>query len=66
MTTELPLDRVFEKVKEAIATQSQTDKDGENAIKCPHHFGYLSELSKSTPIPEGCFFCPRVVECIAQ
>jgi hypothetical protein len=65
MTTELPLDRVLKKVKDAIANQPQADK-GENSIKCPHHFGYLSELPKSTPIPEGCFFCPRVVECIAQ
>jgi hypothetical protein len=66
MTTELPLDRVLEKVKDAIANQPQADKDEKNEIKCPHHFGYLSELPKTTPIPEGCFFCPKVVECIVQ
>ena len=68
MTTELPLDSVLEKVKEAIANQPKidADKDEENQVKCPYHFGYLSELSKNTSIPEVCFLCPKVVECIVQ
>jgi hypothetical protein len=68
MTTEVPLDRVLEKVKEAIANQPpiESEKEEQSRIKCPYHFGYLSELAKSTPIPEECFFCPKVVDCIAQ
>ncbi len=67
MSTEVPLDRVLEKVREAIANQptAESDKEEKNQIKCPHHFGYLSELPKSSSIPEECFFCPKVVECIA-
>lgn len=64
MTTELPLDSVLEKVKEAIVNQPQ--KDAENQVKCPYRFGYLSELSKNASIPEVCFLCPKVVECIVQ
>ena len=67
MSTEVPLDKVLEKVKEAIANQPPADSDKEeNQIKCLHHFGYLSELAKTSSIPEECFFCPKVVECIAQ
>jgi hypothetical protein len=67
MTTEVPLDRLLERVKEAISNQPpiESDKEEKNHIKCPYHFGYLSELPKNTPIPEECFFCSRVVECIA-
>jgi hypothetical protein len=31
---------------------------------CPHKLGHLSTLPKSTPIPEECFGCPQILECI--
>ena len=31
---------------------------------CVHHFGYLRELPKNTPIPSECLGCPQVVECM--
>jgi hypothetical protein len=31
---------------------------------CPHELGHLSTLPKSTPIPEECFGCPQILECI--
>lgn len=31
---------------------------------CPHKFGYLSSLPKNTPIPNECFGCPKIVECL--
>ena len=67
MTTEIPLDRVLERIEEAISNQPpiQSDKEEKNHIKCPHYFGYLSKLPKNTPIPEECFFCSRVIECMA-
>ncbi len=66
MATGVPLDRLLERVKEAISNQPPIESDKEkNHIKCLHHFGYLSKLPKNTPIPEECFFCSRVVECIA-
>jgi hypothetical protein len=65
MTTEVPSDRLLERVKEAISNQSKIEPDNKNRTKCPHHLGYLSKLPKNTPIPEECFFCSRLVECIA-
>ena len=68
MSTGVPLDRVLEKVKEAIANQPsvESNREKQNQIKCRHHFGYLSEIPKSNSIPEECFFCSKVVECIAK
>jgi len=31
---------------------------------CPHKFGYLNSLPKNTPIPDECFGCPQIVECL--
>jgi hypothetical protein len=31
---------------------------------CQHEFGYLAEALKHQPIPDECFGCPRVVECV--
>ena len=67
MSTDAPLDRVLERVKEAIANQPTAESDKEkNHVKCLHNFGYLSKLNKSASIPEECFFCPKVVDCIAK
>jgi hypothetical protein len=60
MTANVPSDRLLEKIKDAISNQSQIEK---NNAKCPHHFGYLSELPKDKPIPEECLLCPKLLEC---
>jgi Ca2+/Na+ antiporter len=31
---------------------------------CPHKFGYLKSLRKNAPIPDECFGCPRILECL--
>jgi hypothetical protein len=31
---------------------------------CLHHFGYLKSLPKNTPVPDECFGCPKVMECL--
>lgn len=33
---------------------------------CSHHFGYLSERSKSEGIPEECMTCDRIVQCMLK
>jgi len=67
MSADVPLDEVLEKVKQAISNQSpdNSKKEGKSQVKCPHSFGYLSKLPKGTPLPEECFLCPKVVECLA-
>lgn len=31
---------------------------------CHHEFGFLYDLPKNTPIPDECFGCPQIVECL--
>ena len=66
MTTNVPLDRLLEKVKDAISNQPplESEKKERSHKTCLHHFGYLIDLPKNAPFPEECLFCSRVVECI--
>jgi len=31
---------------------------------CLHQFGYLRTVPKNAPIPDECFGCPKIVECL--
>ena len=33
---------------------------------CTHEFGYLKSLSKNTPIPDECFGCPQILDCLMR
>jgi len=33
---------------------------------CIHHYGYLHSLPKNTPIPDECFGCPKIVDCLVS
>jgi len=33
---------------------------------CAHKFGYLRSLPKNTPIPDECFGCPQILECLMR
>lgn len=33
---------------------------------CTHYFGYLAEIPKNTPVPDGCLGCPRLTECLIK
>jgi preprotein translocase subunit SecF len=56
-------------------TKRKTNKDeelkksfflfGERQFEgCPHKFGYLKSLRKNAPIPDECFGCPQILECL--
>jgi len=32
--------------------------------ECRHFFGYLKKIPKNTQIPDECFGCPRMVDCL--
>lgn len=32
--------------------------------ECPHFFGYLKKIPKNSTIPDDCFVCPKMVECL--
>ena len=66
MATGIPLDGLLEKIEEVISSQPiKSDKEEKNYLKCPHYLGYLYKSRRNTSIPEECFFCSRVIECLA-
>ena len=68
MTTDVSLERLLEKINDSISNQSSLESETaeESHKKCPHHFGYLANLTKNASIPEECLLCSRVVECIVD
>jgi len=33
--------------------------------KCSHFLGYLRKIPRDTPIPDECFSCPQMVDCLS-
>jgi len=48
-----------EKTMAPVKTESASSKRD-----CFHQFGYLRTLPKNAPIPDECFGCPKIVECL--
>jgi len=42
----------------------ETEKTGVHG--CSHHFGYLGEHPKNTPIPNECLTCVKIMECLSK
>jgi len=56
-----------EKPAESIKTVPEkvsSKKQSKDFQECVHHFGYLRNLPKNTPVPEECFGCPKVMRCL--
>ena len=49
--------------KEKKKTESPEEQTKTN-FECAHHFGYLRNLPRNTPVPEECFGCPQVMQCL--
>ncbi len=60
------------KKKEAVETELEIQPKkvvqqlSIEAVGCRHHFGYLSERSKSEALPEECIVCPKIVQCMLK
>lgn len=52
----------IKKIIEKNAKKEKKEESKEGA--CPYHFGYLKEKPKSSPIPEECLTCPKMLECM--
>jgi DNA-directed RNA polymerase subunit RPC12/RpoP len=46
------------------AEQDRPTAKQEPASHCTHFFGYLNKHQKSTPFPDECLTCPKMVECM--
>ena len=56
-----------EKEAEAPAEEeapTEAEKVDETQPQCAYHMGYLKKRDKGSPIPEGCFTCPKMIGCI--
>lgn len=47
------------KKKESSYTRSL-----EGSVKCPHRFGYLKTLPFGSSVPEECYGCSRMMQCL--
>jgi len=52
----------YRQLKTTASTKQVTKSS--DAKDCLHHFGYLNELPRNTPIPGECFGCPKIVDCL--
>jgi type IV secretory pathway VirB10-like protein len=63
---DIETDRSFEK-KKAEEEKKSFFLFGNSKFKgCSHKFGYLGTLPKNTPIPDECFGCPKILECLMR
>lgn len=59
--------KVKEKEEKGTVLTVETRKlmaEPEGAVKCGHFFGYLNKRQKSTPFPDDCLTCPKMVDCM--
>lgn len=51
----------FDKQKSKTSSSTPPNTGFQN---CVHEFGYLKDLPRNTPIPDECFGCPEVMQCL--
>ena len=70
---DVPIQAHAETVVTEEKQKTETDKEAKksyflfgerNFEGCPHKFGYLRSLPKNTPIPDECFGCSQIIECL--
>jgi DNA-directed RNA polymerase subunit RPC12/RpoP len=57
-------------VLSALSSKNQCDekinnKNEINVPECPHQFGYLKKRSKGEAIPDECFTCVNILQCMS-
>jgi hypothetical protein len=49
-----------------VAMPHSSTRSFEFSAKCPHHFGYLKTLPLGRSVPEECYSCSRMMQCLFQ
>lgn len=50
---------------EVVEVQQETDPlKPESAPACPYYVGYLKKRPKNSPIPDNCFVCSKMIDCM--
>ncbi|MBT0159103.1 hypothetical protein G4O51_03880 [Candidatus Bathyarchaeota archaeon A05DMB-2] len=50
---------------EPVKLEVKTETEEASSSACAHNFGYLKQRPKNTPIPEECFICNKMIECMS-
>lgn len=50
--------------KQESPAPAKTESASSSKRDCIHQFGYLRTLPKNKPIPQECFGCTKIVECL--
>jgi hypothetical protein len=60
-------EETIEKPKLTSMVSTETEKSRDiHPSGCPHHFGYLKEHPRNTPIPNECLTCTKIMECLVR
>ena len=46
--------------------EMKIEGDEEESVACMHHLGYLKRRPKNTPVPEECFTCNKMIDCMSR
>jgi DNA-directed RNA polymerase subunit RPC12/RpoP len=57
-------DESIEEKEEVLETKSEAVN--EENWTCKHHLGYLKQRQKNADIPEECFTCSKMIDCMCQ
>jgi len=51
--------------KETATRQTKpSTKQTDVNFQCSHQFGFLKQLPRNTAVPDECFGCPKVMQCL--
>jgi DNA-directed RNA polymerase subunit RPC12/RpoP len=72
-TVEIQTEQEPEMEPETTASEPQEEQEvkaeakpaSDNPSTCAHHLGYLKNRPKNTPVPEECFTCIKMLDCMA-
>ena len=46
------------------AISETISQDPKNEFRCPYKFGFLAKRKKDSTVPEDCFYCEKMIECV--
>jgi hypothetical protein len=47
-----------------VMSESSSTRALELSVKCPRRFGYLKTLPLGSSVPDECYNCPRMMQCL--
>ena len=61
-----PRKKEEEKKKKEEPPVEPPEREEKGPSECSHHFGYLANRHRDSPIPQECLTCPKIVDCMLK